>query len=305
MSHADIALALILIGLSAYLLFGGADFGAGAWHLIARREPERHVIEHAMGPLWEANHVWLIFVMVMAWTAFPPVFAAVMTAYWVPLSLAALGIVIRGSAFVFHKALPDQGGYAWAFGVSSVLTPYCFGAVAGAIATGDDGGIGSVGWLGVAGTLAGLLTAGLCVYLAAVYLTWDARRLAGGETAERFRSYALWTGLLVGALAVAGAATLDVRSPLIALSGLAGLVSLVLLARRAYLAVRISAALATGAVLWGAASMSRIDLAGAAAHDAVMRVVFVSLGVGAIVLLPSLIWLYVLFQREPGRPAGP
>src|SRR3954471_8691371 len=114
---ADLSIALILAGLTAYLLFGGADFGAGLWHLLGR---ERRIIEHAMGPVWEANHVWLIFVMVMTWTAFPPIFAAVAAAYWVPLSLAALGIVVRGSAFVFHKALPHHGRYAWAFGVSSV-----------------------------------------------------------------------------------------------------------------------------------------------------------------------------------------
>lgn len=325
MSHADVALGLVLAGLSAYLLFGGADFGAGFWHLLARRRARvatrssaasrvassdsdpaivraergvaergvtaREVIEHAMGPVWEANHVWLIFVMVMTWTAFPPIFAAVMSEYWVPLSLAALGIVVRGSAFVFAKALPQSGWYAWAFGVSSLLTPYCMGAVAGAIAA------GGAGWLSPSSTYAGLLCTGLCGYLAAVYLTADARRLAGPDVTERFRRGALAAGVVVGLLALPGAAFFDVGSPLIALSAVAGLVSLALLVLRRYLAVRVSAALAAVSVLWGACGLSGLDFEGAAAHDAALGVVFWALGLGAIVLVPSLTWLYVLFQR--------
>jgi cytochrome d ubiquinol oxidase subunit II len=329
MSHSDVAAGLILVGLSAYLLFGGADFGAGLWHLIAARRPAggrpvtEGVIEHAMGPLWEANHVWLIFVMVLTWTAFPPVFADIMTTYWVPLSLAALGIVIRGSAFVFFRT-ERRRRYRWAFGAASLLTPFTLGAVAGTVATGGGR------WLSASGAYAGLLTVGLCAYLAAVYLTWDARRLAGtaadgtagttgaagdGRTgsagptgsagdgdaaAERFRRYALGTGIGIGGMALPGAAVLDVGSPLIGLSALAGLVSLALLWRRAYLAVRVSAALAAGSVLWGAADLGHLDLDAAAAQDTVLRLVFVALAVGAIFLLPSLAWLYVLFQREAG-----
>ncbi|WP_315987365.1 cytochrome d ubiquinol oxidase subunit II [Actinomadura sp. HBU206391] len=234
--------------------------------------------------------------MVMTWTAFPPVFASIMTAHWVPLSLAALGIVVRGSAFVFAKALPDGRWYAWAFGVSSLLTPYCMGAVAGAIAA------GGASWLSPSGVYAGLLCTGLCGYLAAVYLTADARRLAGSEATEWFRRCALTAGVAMGMLALPGGAFFDVRSPLITLSAAAGLVSLGLLVVRRYLAVRVTAALAAASVLWGAAALSSLDFDGAAAHDAVLQVVFWSLGLGAIVLVPSLTWLYVLFQRaEQGR----
>jgi cytochrome d ubiquinol oxidase subunit II len=302
-TYADVALGLILVGLSAYLLFGGADFGAGLWHLLARRRARttarsRQVIEHAMGPVWEANHVWLIFVMVLTWTAFPPVFASIMTEYWVPLSLAALGIVVRGSAFVFAKALPDRGGYAWAFGISSLLTPYCMGAVAGAIAA------DRASWLSPSGVLAGLLTTGLCAYLAAVYLTADARRLAGDDVTERFRLYALASGVVVGLLALPGAAIFEVRSPLIGLSAVAGVTSLGLLLLRRYLAVRVTAAVAAASVLWGAAVVSGLDFDVAAAHDAVLQVVFVALGIGGLILLPSLTWLYLLFQRA-GASSGP
>ncbi|MEW2355353.1 cytochrome d ubiquinol oxidase subunit II [Spirillospora sp. NPDC029432] len=291
MTYGDVALGLILLGLSAYLLFGGADFGAGLWHLISRKRSEKEIIEHAMGPLWEANHVWLIFVMVMTWTAFPPVFAGIMSAHWVPLSLAALGIVARGSTFVFSKAVPDQGWYAWTFGVSSVVTPYCLGAVATTIATGE------ASWLSAPGVYGGVLTTVLCAYLAAVYLIWDARRLGDELHSLRFRGYALVSGTAAGLLALPGAATLGVHSPLMLLSAVAGLASLALLVRRSYLAVRATAALAVVAVLWGAAGLAGLDLDSTVAHDAVLELVFIALGAGALILVPSMTWLYVLFQR--------
>ncbi|GLW65349.1 cytochrome D ubiquinol oxidase subunit II [Actinomadura rubrobrunea] len=297
MSYADAAFGLILAGLSAYLLFGGADFGAGLWHLVSRRRADQRVIEHAMGPLWEANHVWLIFVMVLTWTAFPPVFADVMAAHWVPLSLAALGIVARGSTFVFAKAVPDQGWYRWIFGASSVLTPFCLGAPAAAIAT------GSSGWLSPAGLYGGLLTTALCAYLAAVYLIWDARRLGDRSASLRFRGFALVSGAAIGLLALPGAAAFGVHEPLILLSAAAGLVSLGLLVRRSYLAVRATGALAVAAVLWGAAAMADLDLDAAAAHDAVLRVVLIALGAGALILVPSMAWLFALFQRGTPQTA--
>jgi len=283
MSYAHLTQALILLGLSAYLLFGGADFGAGLWHLVVRRRDGQAVIEHAMAPVWEANHVWLIFVMVLSWTAFPPVFASIMSQHWVPLSLAAVGIVVRGSAFVFAKAQPGWRHQKWAFGLSSVLTPYCLGSVAGKPGS---------------GVYAGLLTVGLCAYLAAVYLTWDARRLDRWEVAARFRTYALIAGVAIGVAGLPGALIFGVRSPLIGLSAVAGLISLVLLWRRVYVAVRVTAALAVGTVLWGAADLGHLDLDRFAAPDSVLQVVLLALGVGAVLLVPSLAWLYVLFQRS-------
>jgi cytochrome bd ubiquinol oxidase subunit II len=283
--YADVMLALVLVGLTAYLLFGGADFGAGLWHLIGG---DRRLIEHAMGPIWEANHVWLIFVMVLTWTAFPPVFADIAGAYWVPLSIAALGIVARGSALAFRKVVPER--YAATFGVASLVTPFCLGTVAGGVA------LDRRGWLSPPALYAGLLTTGLCVYLAAVYLTWDAHR--AGD-AEGFRAYALRSGLVVGALALPGAAVLGVHSPLIVVSGVAGVVSLVLLWRRSYLAVRVTAGLATAAVLWGAAVRADLPLGTAAAPDAVLAFVLIVVAIGGALLVPSMIWLYVLFQRGP------
>jgi cytochrome d ubiquinol oxidase subunit II len=282
----DIAAALILLGLTAYLLFGGADFGAGLWHLARR---DRKLIEHAMGPVWEANHVWLIFVMVLAWTAFPPVFAAIAASYWVPLSIAALGIVARGSALAFRKVVPDR--YAGTFAVASLITPFCLGAVAGGVS------LGRRGWLSLPALYSGVLTTGLCVYLAAVYLTWDAHR--AGD-AGRFRAHALRAGCGVGVLALAGVPVIGggmAYSPLILLSAAAGIASLVLLWRRSYLAVRATAALAAAAVLWGAAARAHLHLTEAAAPDAVLKVLLIALAIGGILLVPSLTWLYMLFQR--------
>jgi len=286
----DIVVALILAGLTAYLLFGGADFGAGLWHLSGR---DRKLIEHAMGPVWEANHVWLIFVMVLTWTAFPPVFAEIAGSYWVPLSIAALGIVARGSALAFRKVVPDR--YAGTFAAASLVTPFCLGTVAGAVS------LGRRAWLSPPALYAGLLTTGLCVYLAAVYLTWDAHRTGD---AERFRVQALRTGCVVGVLALAGAPLISAVSPLILLSAVAGAASLVLVWRRSYLAVRVTAALAAATVLWGAAARARLHLTEAAAPDAVLKVVLIALAVGGVLLVPSLIWLYVLFQRDDARRAG-
>jgi cytochrome d ubiquinol oxidase subunit II len=288
----QVAAVLILLGLTAYLLFGGADFGAGLWHLAGR---DRRLIEHAMGPVWEANHVWLIFVMVLTWTAFPPVFAGIAAAYWVPLSIAALGIVARGSALAFRKVMPDR--YAGTFAAASLITPFCLGAVAGGVS------LGHRGWLSPPALYAGLLTTGLCVYLAAVYLTWDAHR--AGD-AGRFRAHALRAGCGVGALALAGVPIIGggmAYSPLILVSAAAGVASLVLLWRRSYLAVRVTAALAAAAVLWGAAARAHLHLTEAAAPDPVLKVVLTALAVGGVLLVPSLIWLYVLFQRDqPGAP---
>jgi cytochrome bd ubiquinol oxidase subunit II len=290
-----VVLALIGVGLTAYLLFGGADFGAGMWYVAGRSAAQRRVIAHAMGPLWEANHVWLIFAMVLTWTAFPPVFAQVMSDHWVPLSLAALGIVGRGAGFAFGKARPDHRGYALLFGTASVLTPFCLGTVAGAVATGST-------WLDRTSLYTGLLAVLVCAYLAAVYLTWDAVRLADISVAEVFRRYALTAGVAAGALAVPSAIVLGVRSPLIAVSALAGVLSLVMLARRAYVAVRVSTGLASGAVVWGGAQLvvSELDLAAVVALDPVLSTMLIVLAVGAVVVGPPLVWLYTLFQRDNG-----
>ncbi|KWX04142.1 cytochrome D ubiquinol oxidase subunit II [Carbonactinospora thermoautotrophica] len=325
MTLATVMLLLLLTGATCYLLLGGADFGAGLWHLAARwsrhRRAEQEVIEHAMGPVWETNHVWLIFILVVAWTSFPLAFAAVSEAYWVPLGIAALGIIARGAAFAFRKAADDpRSAYALVFAVSSVVTPYCLGAVAGGIAAQRATGADLANWWNPTSVYAGLLLVGACAYLAAVYLTADARRSHGPELAAVFRRRALVTGVVVGALALAGPGVVRADAPalyaaltgrggwLIATSATCGALSLVLLWLRRYALVRIAAALTVATLLWGSAVATYphlghpdLTVATAGANPIVLAAVLVALGLGALILVPSLAWLYRLFQ---GSAAG-
>jgi cytochrome d ubiquinol oxidase subunit II len=332
---ADTLLAVIWVGLTLYVLLGGADFGGGFWDLLAggarRGLGQRTLIEHSIGPVWEANHVWLIFVVVLLWACFPAAFAAVASTGYIPLTLAALGIIGRGAAFAFRKVseeLEHKRLFGAAFAVSSVLTPFFLGTVAGGIASGRiPPGIARgdlvESWWNPTSILAGLLGVGVGAYLAAVFLTRDAQRHAP-ELVEAFRRRALAAGLAVGALAAAG--LLVVRSdapplyrelvhgaglPLIVTSMVAGVVSLALLVARQYLAVRLTAGLAAAAVLWGWGVgqypnlLPGLDVDTAAANGSVLAATLGTVAAGAVILVPSLWWLFAIFQRERDRePAG-
>lgn len=328
MTLAEAALALLWLGVVAYVLFGGADFGAGVWDLLAGRgdrgRRRRDLIEHVIGPVWETNHVWLVFVIVIGWTAFPRAFASAAATLIIPLTLAAVGIIFRGSTFVFRKSLPGErteGLFGFLFAASSLLTPFFFGTVAGALASGrvPYGGYGDVitSWVNPTSLFSGAMAVLICSYLAAVYLTGDARRTGADDLADEFRRRALVVGAVTGVAATAGLLVLstDARELLIGVAGaalpfavgsvVAGIVSLGLLVARRYATVRVTAALAVTLLLvaWAWAQYPYVLERGvtieeAAAGDAVLQAVLVSLGVGAVLLVPSLVWLYVLFQRE-------
>lgn len=332
MSAAELLLLVMLAGLGLYGLFGGADFGAGAWHLVAGRgragEDRRGLVEHSIGPVWEANHVWLIFVIVLFWTGFPTVFAAVMSTLYIPMTLVALGIIARGSAFAFRKATATPGArraYGLTFAGASVLTPFFLGCIGGAVASGRvPAGIAAgdlVGsWWNPTSVLCGLLAVGVTAYLAAVYLTADARREGRPDLAEYFRARALATGVGVGVLAVAGLLVVRADAPAlwdelaragrawVAASAVAGVLSLALLLRRHYRAVRPTAAAAVLALLggWAAAQwpylLPGVTVADAAATPAVLTTVLWALAGGAVLLVPSLVALYTVFQRTPPDP---
>jgi cytochrome d ubiquinol oxidase subunit II len=336
MTAADALLGVMWVGLTAYVLFGGADFGGGLWDLTAggarRGQASRKLIEHSIGPVWEANHVWLIFVIVMLWTGFPAVFAAVASTLYIPLTLAALGIIGRGAAFAFRKVSTElwlQRLFGATFAVSSVLTPFFLGAVAGAIASGRVPlGIaaGDIwrSWWNPTSVVTGLLSVAVAAYLAAVFLTRDATRHAPA-LAEVFRRRALGAGVAAGALSAVGLVVLRADAPalfdelthgrglvLAVFSAASGVVSLGLLAARRYVAVRVSAALAVAGVLWawGAAQYPTLlppdaTVADVRAGQAVLDATLLVLAVGAVVVVPSLGWLYVLFQREHERTATP
>ncbi|MFI0350794.1 cytochrome d ubiquinol oxidase subunit II [Actinomadura sp. 9N407] len=324
----EIMLVVLWIGLSAYVLFGGADFGGGVWDLLAggseRGRPQRSLVEHSIGPVWETNHVWLIFVIVVTWTGVPSVFAAIASTLYIPLTLVALGIIARGAAFAFRKAsteLWQQRLFGATFAFSSVVTPFFLGTVAGAIASGRvPPGVAEgdliTSWLNPTSLICGSLAVGVAAYLAAVFLTRDAERGGEPELAEAFRKRALIAGAVVGVLSAVGLLVLHADAgplfdelttgrglPLLIVSIVAGLASLVLLWRRAYVAVRVTAALAVVGLLWGWGLgqyphlLPGVDVDEAAATDAVLAASLGALAVGALLLLPSLWWLYATFQR--------
>lgn len=340
---ANVVLVFLWVGITAYVLLAGADFGAGFWDLFAgsarRGAAQRHRIEESIGPVWEANHVWLIFALVVVWTGFPQVFAAVASTLYIPLTAVAFGIIFRGSAFAFRKAVSELGlqrVFGAAFALSSVITPFFLGTIAGAIASGrvplgiaKGDVIGS--WLNPTSLLGGALAVEVSAYLAAVYLTADARRNAENDLAGAFRLRALVMGAITGTTALAGIAVLDADAPrlfagltgrglaLIFVSALFGVASLGLLLRRHYIAVRVTAALAVVAVLWGWGVAQYPDLlvgtatvTGAAAPDQTLLLLVISLAAGSAVLIPALALLYSLSQspqrevtRSPARPSEP
>src|SRR6476660_10189009 len=171
---------LLFAAITIYAICGGADFGAGFWDLTAggakRGERPREVIDHSIAPVWEANHVWLIFIFVVLWTGFPEAHASITLTVFVPLALAALGIVLRGASFAFRKTVfrtRDRRNFGAAFALSSVIVPYCMGAVVGAIASGRVPAGGVAGdpwssWVNPTSILGGVMAVTACAYLSAV-----------------------------------------------------------------------------------------------------------------------------------------
>ncbi len=280
MNWADVVALILMVGIVAYSLFGGADFGAGFWDLFAggpeRGRRPRAVAQHAIGPVWEANHVWLIFCLVVLWTAFAEAFQSITLTLFVPLSIAALGIVLRGSSFAFRKEVQrtsSQRNFGAAFASSSVLVPFCMGAVAGAIASGRVPAGGEAGdpwasWLNATSILGGVLAVAVCAYLAAVYLVWDAKRMGDDAMADYFRVRAIGAAIATGVIALVGIVVLHDDAtyvfhgltsralPLVIVSAVCGIGSIVLLVRDAHRGARLLAmgAVATVVLGWGVRS---------------------------------------------------
>lgn len=330
-------LALVMfLALLAYALSGGADFGGGVWDLLARgprRERQRALIEAAIGPIWEANHVWLILVVVLLFAAFPPAFARIATVLHVPLTLALVGIVLRGSAFAFRS----YGGHGEAaerrwgrvFAIASIVTPLLFGMCVGALATGRVGTspttdgfmVGYVWpWLTPFTIGVGVLTLLAFAFLAAVYLTVATNDV---ELAGDFRQKALWTALALVLCALGTLALAGDHAPLVwhaltasrfawmvhALTGAAAVSACVALARRRFRLARVAAAaLVTGVLAgWAVAGYPwlvppSLTIVNAAAPSSVLRALLIALGAGAVLLIPSLIYLLRLFASVRTPP---
>jgi len=328
-----------------YALLGGADYGGGVWDLLARgrrAEAQRDLIAHSIGPVWEANHVWLVLAVVLLFVCFPAAFARMGTELHLPLTLMLVGIVLRGSAFTFRsydlRQDEAQRRFGRVFAIASLLTPLLLGVVLGAIASGrlwtpaDPVPRSFVErfvlpWLAPFPLAVGAFALVLFAYLAAVYLTLesDARDLQ-----EIFRRRALVSGVLAGGLALtvfllAGSGAPTIRRglasspwtwPLQLATGLAALGALAGLAMRRFHLARLCAALQVGLILvgWGAAQYPRLiepdlTLRGAAAPEATLRLVAWALLVGALVLVPSLLYLFKVFKgglvSGPRPPAAP
>jgi cytochrome d ubiquinol oxidase subunit II len=334
----DDALAGILaLSLNAYVLLGGADFGGGVWDMLAtgpRRARQREVIAHAIGPIWEANHVWLILAIVLAFTCFSPAFARIMTVLHIPVSLMLVGIVLRGSAFTFrtYDDEHDAAQLRWGriFSSASVLTPLLLGVCIGAVASGRvvapiQGGFVErfvEPWLTPFALGVGLLTLALFAFLAAVFLTMETR---DRELVEDFRRRALGAGVAVflaagmvlllsleasplmsrGLMASSWALPLHLATAVSAIAVFAALWS------RQYGAARVLVGLQVSCIFWGWVVSQYpylvppdLTITSAAAPEVTLRLTLWALGLGALVLAPSLLYLFRVFKREPADGVG-
>jgi len=328
---ADVPMVFILVGITAYTVLSGADFGAGLWTLApgggqASAAATRDHTRHAIGPVWEANHVWLIFVLTVAWTCYPVAFGSIVSTLEIPLLIAAIGIIFRGTAYALRSqfARDEERGVRLVeslFALSSVLTPFALATIIGAIATGrvpvgNARGDLVTSWLNPVSVLAGVLAVAFSGYLAAVYLAADARRLAERDLVHDFRIRALVSGVVAGALALAGLLVIRASAEslwhgltsglglaLVIVSALAGVVTMVLVFFERFGPARASAALAVAAVIAGwAAAQSPLVLPGltvaqAAAGRSTLIATIVAVAAGAVVLVPSLAVLYSLVLR--------
>ena len=341
---AELVAGCALVALTAYVLLGGADFGGGVWDLLAsgpRRRQQRALVAEAIGPIWEANHVWLIIVVVLLFTCFPAAFARLAVTLHIPLSLMLIGIVLRGSAFTFRSHYGaghgEESGDAagtterWGrvFAIASAGTPVllglCVGALAGGALPAPGGRTGFYAtfvapWLTPFGLGVGVLTLALFAFLAAVYLTVEVQ---DDDLREDFRRRALYAAVVVfvAAFGTLGLALLEaplmgrglITGPwapaLHAATGAAAVTALWALWRRRYRLARVAAAGQVSLILWGWALAQYpylippdLTIRAAAAPRITLVLVLWAGATGALVLFPSLIYLLRVFKREPAGP---
>ena len=323
----------MLVSIVLYALTGGADFGGGLWDLLAsgpRAKQQRNAIEHAIGPIWEANHVWLILVVVILFTGFPKAFAAMMTALNIPVTAMLIGIVLRGSAFIFRKydskAGKIQRGWGMVFGTSSVITPLVQGTILGALATGRirivNGQVVTgffAGWMSTFALGCGLFALGLFAFLAATYLTVETKDQP--ELQNDFRRRAMGAGLALVPLAAAVWFISSRDAPslfheltqwwalvLFACTACLAAAALVALGKRRFILARIAAVGQVTLILagWSIGQYPHIIIPdvtflNAQAPQITLRLLLTALGAGALVLFPSLFFLFHLFKGQSSQ----
>jgi cytochrome d ubiquinol oxidase subunit II len=339
----SLPMVFVLAGLVLYTVLAGADFGAGFWQLFAGRGPGadqvREHAHHSMAPVWEANHVWLIFVLTVFWTSYPKAFGSIASTLGVALFVTAIGIIFRGATYALRAgaATPRElAAIDTIFSLSSILTPFALGAAIGGIATdrvpvGNAAGHPFSSWLNPTSIFIGVLAVASSAYLAAVYLAADADRDGNAALEREFRLRAVGAGIVAGLIAIAGIFVVNAdyhhlfhslltgrALPSVIVSALAGLAALALVYARRYEPARYAASLAVAAIVagWALARWPTI-LPGltvrhaAAGHDTLVWVIVCVLGGGAIVF-PSLALLFRLTvtgrlhpaETAPAEPRG-
>jgi cytochrome d ubiquinol oxidase subunit II len=334
MTLAEALAGIILVALTAYVLFGGADFGGGVWDLLAsgpNRRRQRRLIAHAIGPVWEANHVWLILAVVLLFTCFPSAFARLSIVLHIPFTLVLLGIVLRGSAFTFRSYGGEREAEAtWGrmFAVASLVTPVLLGVAVGAVASGAVGEAGNgkretfvavyvQTWLTPFAFAVGLFALACFAFLAAVYLTREARE---PDLQEDFRRRALGAGIAVFVTAALGL-VLSREAPLVGerlmaarwavpfhvLTGAAAVTAFAALWTRRYRLARVAAAVQVTCILWGWGLAQfpylvppDLTIAAAAAPVVTLELALAAVAGGALLLFPSLYYLLRVFKARAG-----
>jgi len=334
----ELIIALVMLtAVTLYALLAGADFGAGIWEFntaLQASQKERRLIYRAIGPVWETNHIWLIFILVLMFSAFPTVLAGLSRALWIPLLLGLAGIVFRGGSYVFqYAAVGDmRQRQLWnvVFAAASTAAPFFLGACVGAIASGTlaiapDGkftGSYLTGWLTPMTIFAAFFAVGICSYLSAVYLVREARCQHDRELTSLWRRRALSSGVWMGILAAVGLVLVYLESkslwagftqhawPAVIASAVGGLVSLAALWLRQYLVATLGAGLAVTAVIagWGWAQYpvmlftpgeTPITIEAVKGPDSVLWMMIYGAAAGAVLVVPSLVWLFYLFKANP------
>ncbi len=326
MTSADVMALVLLLAMAAYACGGGADFGAGFWDLTAGDRDEgarpRALVDGAMAPVWEANHVWLVFVLIITWTGFPQVFEAVVSTTWVAVILGGLGIVLRGVGFAFRKPTLQAARrrrYGTLFGLASIVAPFFLAAAVGGVASGrvpvgNRAGDPVTSWLNPTSLLFGVLAVAATAFIAAVFLARDARRLGEPDLEGYFRRRAVAAGTAVLVVALAGLLVLraDARHvfdgllagwglvfAVTALVATAATVGLVARGVRRGTRVTTVVALASLVLAWGMAQRpyllpSSLTVADGAGDPDTLRWLLIVTAVAVVVVAPALALLYRL-----------
>ena len=331
MSPELIVCGILIAAITLYAILGGADFGAGVWEFnLAMRasKKERDLMYRAIGPVWEANHVWLIFAIVLMFSAFPVAFAALSRALWVPLLLALLGIFARGIGFAFRAyaagAVRQQALFGAVFAFASTSTPFFFGACAGSIAaglpvdaSGQFTGDHLTGWISPLSFFCSFYAVGLCSYIAAIFMSREAQSDGDLELMSAWRRRALTMGVILGAFSVLGLFIVTGSAPdlwqgfrnsalpLVALSGASGFASMLCVWKSKYQLAVAASSLTVGSVIlgWGVAQYPmiippEISVQTSKTEDSVLWAMVYVIAAGSVVLLPALGWLFFLFKGQ-------